>query len=259
MISSLNTPRHTAYDFTESYEKVQDYTIHVRENARAGNQAVILIHGIGVSEKYFRRFADKLARSYNVISVDLPGYGQSEKPNNILDLDQLADVLNAFIDGRSIKNPILIGQSMGCQIVTHFAVSYPDKAKKLILLSPTVNNKERSAFMQLLRLLQDTAREPFMGNVTVFREYLKFGIRRFIVTQHYMITDRPEKMLPLISIPLLILRGSKDRIVPRAWAQTLATTTKHALIQEISSAPHNFQWTHPGQSAKICDDFITES
>jgi pimeloyl-ACP methyl ester carboxylesterase len=242
--------------FTDSFEKIQEYTLHIREGTYTGRQVIILVHGIGVSEKYYRRFAYALAESYDVISVDLPGYGKAEKPKEVLTLEQLAIVLNEFINKRAIRAPVLVGQSMGCQIVAHFAASFPGKAKKLILLSPTVNNKERSLFLQLIRLLQDIGRESLSGNVLVLREYIRFGIRRFIVTQQYMIKDQPEKIVPLVSIPILIVRGSRDTIVPRAWAQMLLKIAKYGAFQEIPHGSHNFHWTHPKEAANACDNFI---
>jgi pimeloyl-ACP methyl ester carboxylesterase len=245
-------------EFHDSFATVQDYTLHIRANAQSDRQVVVLVHGIGMSEKYYRRFADILAHSYDVIAVDLPGYGKAEKPAEVLNLEQLAGVLKTFIDARGITEPILVGQSMGCQIVTHFAVLYPNVAKKLILLSPTINKNERSAFIQLLRLLQDTTRESLTGNVTVLGAYLKFGLRRYFITQRVMIKDQPETMLSLITVPILIVRGTRDKIVPKDWAHTLLQAAQRGLLRKIEGGPHNFQWTHPQEAASLCTDFIGE-
>lgn len=247
------------YVFEDSFENVEGYRVHVRASHPAGRQTVILVPGIGVSEKYYRRLASHLVKSCDVIAIDLPGYGKAEKPKTILDLKQLATVLRAFIIKRDIDKPILVGQSMGCQIITHMAALHPDTASKLILLSPTINDRERSALKQLWRLLQDVTREPLPGNLIVLKQYLKFGIRRFLVTQRYMIADQPETMLPDINLPVLIIRGTQDVIVPHAWAQQLARVTPQGSFRELERGTHNFHWKYPEETAQLCRAFIIDS
>src|SRR5690606_3951434 len=56
---------------------------------------VVLVHGFGVSSKYFLATAERLAPTLAVYAVDLPGHGQSDTPPQPLDISQLADALIA--------------------------------------------------------------------------------------------------------------------------------------------------------------------
>src|SRR3712207_9324005 len=60
--------------------------------------AVVLVHGLGVSNRYMLPIAEHLARDFRVYAPDLPGFGLSDKPDHVLTLRELADALAAWID-----------------------------------------------------------------------------------------------------------------------------------------------------------------
>lgn len=242
---------------TRSVE-VGEYTINVRENTNASAKVVILLHGIGVSERYFRRFADALSMTYRVMNLTLPGYGDTKKPSRALDLDELAAVVAQFIRQENIVKPIVIGQSMGCQVASRLSVMDGLSIDKLLLISPTINHKERSAPLQFFRLLQDTLREPLTVTLILVVEYMKFGVWRYMRTQRYMINDRIETYLAQCTVPTLLLRGERDKIVPKGWVEFLRTILQNGSITEVASAPHNLQYTHPKEAAQLCNDFIEQ-
>jgi pimeloyl-ACP methyl ester carboxylesterase len=242
--------------FSDATTTVDGYSLFVRTNNKIDAKTIVLVHGIGVSEKYFRPLAAELSFDYNVISVNLPGWDKSQKPTHSLNIDELADILSTFISSQNLREPILIGQSMGCQIVARLIARTSTKFDKVILLGPTVNKYERNNFMQLWRLIQDGFREPFAMNLLLVTDYLKFGPLRYILTQHYMIKDKIEKSLAMYSMHVLLVRGSNDPIAPGKWIEYLSTITGKTTVKEIADGPHNVHFTHPKELALICKDFI---
>jgi len=246
----------TSLTFTNRNVKVGNFTLNVRSNNKTDHRVVILVHGIGVSEKYFRPLADQLSSSYSVMSIDLPGYGESKKPTRALNLDELAEILAQFIRQENIINPVVIGQSMGCQIVARLGLIADLTLYKLILLSPTINKAERTASLQFFRLMQDSLKEPFIVNRIIISDYMKFGFMRFLKTQRYMIKDKIEVFLGQCLQPILIIRGENDKVVPRKWSKYLVGVLKNGFLIQIKDGPHNFQFTHSKDVAKICINFI---
>lgn len=227
----------------------------MRSNKDKKGQTIILIHGIGVSEKYFRPLAETLATDYHVVSINLPGWAKTSKPKKPLSLDELADVLTEFIRQLRINKPILIGQSMGCQIVMRVVAKRPELASKIILMGPTVNKDERSAQRQMIRLLQDGLREPPTLNWILVTDYLRFGIRRYLRTAQFMLDDAIEKSVRDSQLPVLIIRGSNDKIVPRNWTSYLQSTSTIVTFKEING-PHNVHYIQPQKVASLCRHFI---
>lgn len=233
-----------------------EHALRVQEFGLDSNPPAVLIHGIGVSSEYFVPYAKKLASNFKVYALDLPGYGKTPKPKQPLTIEELADVVISFMTDNKIQNSVIVGQSMGCQIVTHAAVKMPRLFSKVILLSPTVNKEERSVLKQGWRLCQDTFNEPVSANITVFRNYIRMGIRRYLITARYMVRDRIEKTLARVTVPVLVVRGEKDPIVPKNWADFLSRTTPNGSMVELASAPHLLQMESPKEAAHITKEFI---
>lgn len=238
--------------------RVLGHEIHVVSNKQNHNETVVLIHGIGVSHAYFWPLMRAMTDNFNVIALDLPGYGKTDDPDKILDIDQLAAVVNEFVRRSDLKNITLVGHSMGTQIVVQAVIEQQSLYKKCILLAPTISRSERSLPQQAWRLLQDTLREPLKVNMIVFREYFRMGIVRYLKTTQSMISDAIEHDLKRVAIPTLIINGAHDPISDNQWAKELADSTQWAVLRDIPSAPHVFQYTHPEETMRLCAEFIRD-
>lgn len=238
-------------------EKIGDYTVHIRQHIQpALEKTIILVHGIGVSSNYYIPLAQELSNNFNVITIDLPGYGKTPKPASPLTIKQLAEVVAALVTTRNLQNVTLAGHSMGCQIIAHTNMLLTNKVTALVLISPTVNKKERTVFKQALRLGQDTFHETPTVNAIIFSDYLRMGITRYIKTSGHMVNDLIEETLRNSTTQTLILRGEKDRIVPRDWVMHLKTVNLNHSLIEVPDAPHAFHYTYAKQTAKLCVEFI---
>lgn len=244
------------YTLTKTRMTVGDNTVDLHMNlSDASRPAVLLIHGIGVSGRYFIPFARELVKDYRVIAVDLPGYGKTPKPRRALDIKELAAVVVQLSRQLQLHQPIIVGQSMGCQIAARAVAMEPTLFHKMLLLGPTVNKAERSLIKQAVRLGQDTLHEPLAVNWMIFVDYLRMGFLRYLRTCRYMLRDHIEEVLPQCTIPVLIVRGQEDKIVPRKWVAYLQAVTPDATIQELPDAPHAAQFMMPVHLAAIFRQF----
>jgi len=209
-----------------------------------------------MSGDYYIPFAEKLARHYDVYVVDLPGYGRTPKPNKPLTIIELSDVLHEYVRVWDLKNVVLIGQSMGCQIVAHTLRSAPKLFLSGILLAPTVNKHERSLVKQGYRLLQDFFFESIKANGIVIHNYLRMGPIRYFITTKYMVNDHIEQTLQYMTVPLLLVSGSNDRIAPTAWVKELSATPLNGSFREMNSAPHLMQYQKPIELVAIVRQYL---
>ena len=237
--------------------RVGGYDIDVRlSQAQPGGRTLIMVHGIGASGAYFMPFAEVSAGEYDVHVIDLPGYGVTPKPMLPLDLEQLAEAVAAYIRSLRVGKVTIVGHSMGCQIAAHVAVRHPALCRSLILLGPTVNRGHRSRRMQGVKLLMDTFKEPAAANALLFRSYLQMGMRRYLRTARFMVEDKVEETLSKTAVPVLIIRGERDPIVPRAWVEHLSRQTPHVTVHEIAHAAHVVQFTKPEELLTVCRPFL---
>ena len=87
---------------------------------------VVLIHGYLESLEIWNGFAEKLARNYRVISVDLPGHGESGIYSSMNTMAVMADSVKAVLDHLSIGRAVIIGHSMGGYATLALADIFPE-------------------------------------------------------------------------------------------------------------------------------------
>ena len=243
--------------FPNEHMTVGNYAIDVRRSDITDTrQALLLIHGIGVSGTYLIPFATILARHFNVHVLDLPGYGATPKPKRALGPKELASICAAYTKKAGITHAIVVGQSMGCQTAVHLAVNYPETCSKLLLIGPTVNKWERSIFWQSARLVQDGVREPFAANVIILTDYLRMGIVRYLQTLQAMLNDHIEEHITDVCQPVCIIRGANDPIAPKKWVEYLASKLDDPTVLEVTGGPHNVQFTKPEELFAACEEFL---
>jgi len=245
----------------ETYERqfstIDGYEIAVRSTVFAShNKTIVLIHGIGTSSDYFLPLMKEFSDSYNVLALDLPGYGTTAKPPQPLTIDELAKVTLSFLSVRHLTDVVLAGHSMGGQIVARMNKINSDSISKVILLSPTVNHKERKVVLQALRLFQDSFLEPPKANFIIFLNYARMGPLRFLKTSQYMVNSHLEDSLKNTSTPYSIIRGEKDHIVPRTWLAYLKTLSPNISTNEVPKAPHAFHYLNAKEVKDLCKVFI---
>ena len=96
-------------------------------------QPLIILHGLfGSSDNWFT-LAKTFAESFHVYLVDQRNHGQSPHSNDF-NYKLLAEDLKEFIEANNVKDPIIIGHSMGGKAVMNFAVKYPQLVKKIIVV-----------------------------------------------------------------------------------------------------------------------------
>ena len=214
-----------------------------QHSARAAN--VVLVHGLVISSRYMVPTAERLAPLCNVYAPDLPGYGKSAKPARILSLAELADALASWMAAARVEKAHLVGNSFGCQIIAEFALRHAGRIDRLVLQGPTVDPRARTVPRQLLRLARNSAREPkSLGPITL-RDYWAAGPRRVVATIRMSLADRIEDKLPRIGAPTLVVRGTRDPLVPHDWAARLAGLLPRGELVELADLPHTINYSAP--------------
>lgn len=229
-------------------ERIADVAVTVRSAGRAG-APVVLVHGIGVSARYFEPLAAELARTHTVYAIELPGFGSSPRPRRALSVPELGEVVLAVLRKLDLAAVVLVGHSMGCQVGAETAAQAPELVHKLVLLGPTVNDRERSIPKQALRLAQDTLRESPVVNWVVFTDYLRSFIP-YLRTLPAMVDHRLEDTIARVSSPVVLMRGGRDPIVPADWLRRLAGSNGHAAIVEVEGAPHVLMYHRAAETAQ---------
>jgi pimeloyl-ACP methyl ester carboxylesterase len=216
-----------------------------------GTGTFVLVHGIGMSSRCYRPLAAELARHGNVHAIEMPGFGSTRRPGTTLSLAGLARCVSDVLGRLGVERPVLVGHSMGCQVVVEMALQHPDAWKGLVLLGPTINRAERTGPMQALRLAQDSLREPPRVNAIVFSDYLR-SIPQYFRTLPRMLSQRLEERIGGVAVPVLLIRGENDPIAPEAWIHELAAACPGALTATVPGEAHVLMYKSPETVARHC-------
>lgn len=221
-----------------------------------GAPAVVLVHGLGLSGRYMIPTAARLAPDYRVYVPDLPGFGDSGKPPQVLDVPGLADALAAWMQAAGLDRAALLGNSFGCQIIADLAARYPERVDRAVLQGPTTPPGRRTWLQQFVHWRQNSPyNPPSLGPITR-SDYRKAGLWRLFWTTHDFLQDRVEEKLPRIRAPVLVVRGSRDPIIPRRWAEAVARLVPHGQLVEIPGVAHTLVYTAPLELVRVTRPFL---
>ena len=210
----------------------------------------VLVHGLGVSSRYFEWLAAALARNGDVWLVDLPGHGSSPKPRRDVPVEEHARVLGLVLESLAVTNPVLVGHSMGCQVVTETAVTMPHLSDSIVLLSPVTNPARRSKGRQLLDLMRDFFREPPRASAFgLYSYFLTARLAYYLQQVPHMIGYPIEARLSLVEAQVLVVVGDRDPIVPVAWAADAAELAPRGTLAVVTGA-HVVMYSSPEEVSR---------
>lgn len=203
-----------------------------------GRGDFVLVHGIGMGRATFRGVAETLAAAGRSFALDLPGFGDSPQRAEADSIVENAELVARFIEDRATGPVVLVGHSMGTQIVAELAMRRPELVSELVLIAPTINRRERTAVQQGLRMVQDLWGEGPRVLLLGVYEYAKTSPLWFVGRLRRMLRHRIELLLPLIPAPTLVLRGEDDRVAPRDWTTEVGRGLPRGTLQEIPGRGH---------------------
>ncbi|WP_411374750.1 alpha/beta fold hydrolase [Arthrobacter sp. MPF02] len=223
----------------------------------AGRPAFVLLHGIGVSHRYLARLHEELARSADVYTLDLPGFGKSSRPGRQLQVADYAAFVKGVLAKAGVRNVIAVGHSMGTQFAVELALQEPELVAGTVLMGPVVDDSRKSVARQALALTRDSLfSESLPCNAIVFSDYFRAGPRWYLTELPVMMEYPLRDKVAAVRQPVLVLRGTKDPIAQRPWCEALAGAAQHGTMAEILGQGHVFQHTAPDTAAETISGWV---
>lgn len=210
----------------------------IRSTGSPDAPPLVLVPGLNVSTNHTRPLAELLAPYFPVYSLDLPGYGRSDKPWPYLNLRGLSDAVVAWMRVIGLGRAALYGSSWSAQIVSDIAVRYPAVAERVVLVGPTIDPSSRP-FPKLFVLWRiNERREPAFVGASTKRDYQEISKLKAAYTFWLMLRDHIERRLPSITVPALVVRGGNDPIVSPQWANRAMHLLPRGQLVVIPGAAH---------------------
>lgn len=212
--------------------------------SRMGDAArtVILVHGFGGDADRWLFTQQPLSAAATVYALDLPGHGQSGKSVRDGSVAGLATVLIAFMDALGIERAELIGHSLGGAIAARAAIDHPGRVTALTLiaaagLGPEINSAYLEGFIaadsrkEMKALMEQLVADPELINRSLVNDMLQYkridGVPAALAAiaagfqQGGRQTVDLRNGLAAATLPITVIWGDQDRIIPVAHAHAL--------------------------------------
>ena len=248
-------------------------------NQLGDGELIIFIHGIGGNKENWQDNMEVLSKYYNVVALDLRGYGESEDFEGQMNFFDIADDIFKLISYFGEKKCHIVGLSMGAQIALYFYKKYPSSTKSLVLCDAPLGfqdftESEREKFISLRRKpIEDGTNLKTMAisiaNTLIGKKsnklvhdklvksmeklhrktYLK-AIDSFVNSTHYDIFS-------IIDIPVLVVVGELDNLTPVPMAKEISAKIEGSIFEIIPNAGHLSNIENPNKFNKILLGFLS--
>jgi pimeloyl-ACP methyl ester carboxylesterase len=212
---------------------------------------VLAIHGLGGTKGSFLPTLAALADRFRVIAMDLPGFGDSDKPVGApYDPGFFARAVTDLLDALDLDRAHLVGNSLGGRVALEVGLSDPDRVRRLALLAPSLAWRRNRPLAPLIRLVRpelglvQLAPRPIVEGIVhrlipgaangwtaagvdeFLRAYLTpAGRAAFYAAARHIYLEEPHgddgfwTRLPTLQPEALFVWGRRDRLVPLAFAR----------------------------------------
>ena len=246
-------------------------TVHVRDEGKRDGPALVLIHGSNASLQTWEPWVKRLGGKYRIISLDLPGHGLTgSHPGGVYDYPVFVDVVDKVMVRLGVTHAVIGGNSMGGGATWMYALAHPEKTDGLILVdaagAPQWQSRKTPIGFRLMRMpvvknlakiitprsifassLKTSVYDPALATDAMIDRYWELNrypgnreasMQRFA----YAHNNHPatKEMLSRIKVPVLILWGQEDNLIPvksANWFADALPGSKLIIYPKVGHAP----------------------
>lgn len=253
---------------TNQVLKVAGLELHFLQQG-SGDPVVVLHHSTG--NPGWIPFYEQLAAKHAVTVPDLPGYGQSARPEWAREPRDVAVLMNQALDLLGLTSGVsLVGLGLGGFIAAEMASMDQRRLRTLTLIGAAgVQPPEGEILDQMLVDFVDYVKAGFRsdaGFTEIYGEEVQPGVKELwdfsremtarLTWKPYMFNRRLPQLLKEVKTPTLLVWGSRDVIVPLSAARLYKDSLANATLEVIDGAGHLVELEEPARIAQMIDSHI---
>lgn len=241
---------------------------------------LVLVHGLAYDRAGWGRLPELLAQSFRVLLLDNRGVGESDSPEGPYAVSQMAADVAAVLDDAGIERTSLFGVSLGGYIAQEFALTYPERVHKLVLVStapggpkshpmpaagleafgkyPTM---EREAGLRLMvenslgvRGVRDLP--GLADDIFAYRLEHAPSLAAWQAQAYAGATFDAYDRIGAIATPTLVIQGGADNVVDPRNAELLAGLIPDARAEIVPDRGHLLVWEDSERVADLVTEFL---
>ncbi len=227
---------------------------------------IVLLHGFCETHQIWDGLAEELTKDFRVITLDLPGFGQSQLPSLPFTIDDIGDQLIGWLSKRKINRPAIIGHSLGGYVALAMAQKDPSFIADLGLFHSTAfadSEEKKINRNKTIDFVEKFGVPPFVETFVPGLFYQKDNSSMNFVTSIALTTpletlisyskamrDRPsrEDFLKDYQGNVLVAAGIYDSIIPFSVSQQVSKLAHNTLFYPLENAGHMGMFESPTDS-----------
>lgn len=231
-------------------------------------KVVLVLHGWGDDSRNWQQLQKTFSQDYQVLTVDLPGFGGSGTPEDTWSLDAYAVFVNDFLLKVGIpKVHAIIGHSNGGAIAIRGLAKGLLHTEQLVLLGGAGIRNEQKGRNQALRYFTKagkalTAPLPRKAKKSLRQKVYRSVGSDMLVAEHMqetfkkVISDDVREDASRIIVPTLLVYGADDTDTPPRYGNLFHERMKNSKLEVMQNAGHFVYQDRPVETAKLIQEFL---
>ncbi|MCD2197649.1 alpha/beta hydrolase [Actinomycetospora endophytica] len=270
----------TPQDGIERDVVVDGLRLHTRRRPGTTDTPLLLIHGIGGSMESWTPLLERLP-DREVVMIDCPGVGRSERPRFPIRMPRIADLLVGALDELGVTRADVLGFSLGGVVAQEIAHRHPARVRRLVLVATICGLWVRPAGLTVQRALLSTeryrsreaaareipilaggrtARDPdVLAAILADREGHPPSRLGYHFQQLAVLGWTSAPWLPRLRQQTLVLHGGEDPVVRVPNARLMAFLLRNATMEVVPGAGHMLLFDEPDKAAPILETFLAST
>jgi len=199
-------------------------------------QPVIFVHGTPGEAMGWLDYMTAVPKGMRFIAVDRPGFGKSGPDDAVTSLEAQADAVAQLASELKLEPAILVGHSLGGPVVARFAADHPRRTAALVILAGSLDPAQED--VPWIQNVGDSW--PF---VAMLPRAIRNANREIIALEAEL--RQLEPLLGAITVPVYVLHGTADDLVPYAnvaFMQSRFTGADKVLVLQLQDQNHFLPW-----------------
>lgn len=238
---------------------VDGHAVHYRDEGRSNGKALVLLHGFLQSLDVWSSYVLTYMHELRVITIDLPGHGQTESFCEVHSMDFMARIVKRVLEEAGVDQCVMVGHSMGGYVALAFAEQYPYTLRGLGLinshaLSDSEHHRDsrqgvcdqvkenRASFIVnfLPTLFDESNRAALSQDIKDLQDQCLETRTEAIIAAQKGMSSRPSRIgiLSQLEVPVLFIYGKNDNRIPLEIALSQAMIPRHAEILLLDGVGH---------------------
>lgn len=222
---------------------------------------LLILHGWGEDIRIFDQITTALSQNFQLILLDLPGFGRSSSLPYPFALDDYTLTVERFLTALEINEVFVLGHSFGGAIAIKLA-TFSNKVKRLILEdSSGIRNKDLMVKLKIciyktFKLILNEKYREKLRHIIGSPDYRSTGVLRSTFVK--IVNEDIQYKLSKINLPTLLIWGRNDKETPIAQAEVMRDKIKNSKLLIIENAGHFPHLDKPEEFIKAIKEFLED-